>query len=118
MSVCIAVLVVGLGSLAFRLVPLVAAQRVPTRVSAVAGWAGVAVLTAYVVRTVVQHHDPAVPAAWLVAVIAVGSGLVVVARRGSVLLALGACGVVYVGVGALMVVADRLPGVTRLIGTP
>ena len=45
--VSIAVLVVGLGSLAFRLVPLVAARRVPARLSTVAGWAGVAVLAAY-----------------------------------------------------------------------
>lgn len=108
MSVGIAVLVVGLGSLAFRLGPLVAARRVSARVSAVAGWAGVAVLAAYVVRTVVQHHDPAVPAAWLVAVVAVGSGLVVVARRGPVVLALGACAAVYVRVGALLAVAGRL----------
>ena len=106
--VSIAVLVVGLGSLAFRLVPLVAARRVPARLSTVAGWAGVAVLAAYTVRAVLQHHDPAVPAASLVAAIAVGAGLVVAVRRGSVLLAIGACAAVYLAVQGLMTLATAL----------
>lgn len=108
MNVGIAVLVVGLGSLAFRLVPLVAARRVPARLSTVAGWAGVAVLAAYTVRAVLQHHDPAVPAASLVAAFAVGAGLLVAVRRGSVLLAIGACAAVYLAVEGLMTLAAEL----------
>ena len=109
MSVSIAVLVVGLGSLAFRLAPLLAAHRVPARLSAVARWAGVAVLAAYTIRTVLQHQDPAIPAAWLAAAIAVGAGLMVAARRGSVLLAICACAAVYLAIGALIATVAGLP---------
>jgi branched-subunit amino acid transport protein len=75
MRVLLAVLVVGAGSLLLRLAPLLGAHRLPDRLSRVAGWAGVSVLAAFTIRAVLQHHDPGVPIAPVLAGLAVGAGL-------------------------------------------
>lgn len=90
MSVLVAVLVVGLGSLLFRMVPLVGAHRLPDRVAEAAGFAGVAVIAAITVRTVLHHQDSSVPAAPLVAALAVGVGLLLAFRGRPVPIAVAA----------------------------
>lgn len=87
MTVLLAVLAVGAGSLLFRLAPLLGAHRLPDRLSRGAGWAGLSVLTALTVRAVAGHHDPAVPAAQLLAAASVGAGLYLAFRGRSLLLA-------------------------------
>lgn len=86
----IALLLVGAGSLAFRALPLLGAARVPERVSTVAGWAGLSVLVAVVVRTVLHHEDASVPWAVPFAVVSVGLGLALAARGRPPLVVLGA----------------------------
>ena len=90
MSVVIAVLVVGLGSLVFRAVPLVGAHRLPVRLAEAAGFAGVAVIAAITVRTVLHHQDSGVPVAPLVAALAVGVGLLLAFRGRPVPIAVAA----------------------------
>ena len=75
MTVALAVGVVGAGSLLFRLLPLLGAARVPVALSRAAGWAGLSVLAALVVRSVVRHQDPEVPAAPLLAALALAVAL-------------------------------------------
>ena len=102
MTVLLAVLAVGAGSLIFRLAPLLGAERLPDRVTHVAGRAGLAVLAAITVRTVVQHHDPSVPAAPLVAALAVGLGLFLAFRGRSLPLS------VATGVASYLVLSAAL----------
>ena len=90
MSVLIAVLVVGLGSLLFRAVPLVGAHRLPARLAEAAGFAGLAVIAAITVRSVLLHEDGTIAAAPLVAALAVGVGLLLAFRGRSVPIAVGA----------------------------
>lgn len=99
MTVLLAVAVVGVGSLALRLAPILGSERLPERVSRAAGRAGLAVLAALVVRSVVTHQDaslagPAV--APLVAVVAVGLGLFLAHRGRSVLTTVAAGAAAYV----------------------
>lgn len=56
MSVLIAVLLVGAGSLVFRLAPLLCARRIPDRLTVVAGWAALSVLVAMTVRKIGRAH--------------------------------------------------------------
>jgi len=107
MTVLIAVLVVGAGSLVFRLVPLLTAQWIPARLTALAGWGGLGVLAAITVRAVLHQQDASVPAARLVAAVSVGVGLVLVGRRGSVLLGVAGCASVYLGVTAISALVAR-----------
>lgn len=102
MSALVALLVVGASSLAFRLVPLLGARRIPDQVSRVAGWAGVSVLTAITVRGVLRHQDHGTPLAPLVAAVAVVVGLVVRWRGRSILVALGAGAGTYLAFGAAL----------------
>jgi branched-subunit amino acid transport protein len=111
MSVLLAVAAVGLGSLALRLVPLLGAERLPDRLARTATWAGVSVLAAITVRSVVTHEDAALPAdvpAPLVAAVAVGLGLWVAARGRPVLIS------VATGAAAYLVLAGVLAGVEGL----
>lgn len=85
MSVLLAVLAVGGGSLLFRLAPLLGARRLPDRLTRVAAWAGLSVLTAITARAVAAHRDPAVPAAPLLAAVCVGVGLYLAFRGRSLL---------------------------------
>ncbi|HSE09276.1 MAG TPA: AzlD domain-containing protein [Nocardioidaceae bacterium] len=88
----VALLLVGAGSLAYRLLPLLGAARVPDQVSRVAGWAGVSVLAAVVVRGVLNHRDDSIPWAVPVALVSVAVGLycAVRGRPPLVVLAVGA----------------------------
>jgi branched-subunit amino acid transport protein AzlD len=106
MSVLLTVVVVGMGSLLFRLVPLLGARRLPERLTTVAGWTGLCLLAALTVRTVVQHQDPSLPGApglpAVVAAVSVGAGLVLAFRGRSALLAVTAGGATYVVLSALL----------------
>jgi branched-subunit amino acid transport protein len=93
---------VSLGSVIFRLAPLLGAARVPELVARIAGWAGVSVLTAITVRRVLQHQDATTPAAGLVAAVAVGFGLLLALRGRSVLTVLVATIVCYSALGQLL----------------
>jgi hypothetical protein len=92
MTTVIALALVGLGSVAYRLLPLLGAARVPERVSQVAGWAGASVLATVTVRGVLNHRDDGIPWAVPVALVSVGLGLAVAARgrRPLAVLAVGA----------------------------
>jgi hypothetical protein len=114
MTVLIAVLVVGLGSLAFRLGPLLGAERLPDAVTRVAGWAGLSVLAAVVVRTVLRHADPALassvltgvpaglPVAPLLGSAAVAVCLLLTARGRGLLVSVTAGGLTYLLGGAFL----------------
>jgi branched-subunit amino acid transport protein len=102
MTVLLAVLVVGAGSLAFRLGPLLGADRLPTSLTRVAGWAGVSMLAAVTVRTVLHHENPSLPAAPLLGAGAVAVCLVLTARGVSLLLAVAAGGATYLTAAALV----------------
>jgi branched-subunit amino acid transport protein len=111
MSVLLAVLVVGLGSLVFRLVPLLGAELLPARLTRTAAWAGLSVLAALTVRSVATHQDASLPhlaPAPLVAGVAVGLGLVLARRGRPVLLAVAS------GAAAYLVLAWLLTGLTTL----
>jgi branched-subunit amino acid transport protein len=96
MTTLVALLAVGLGSLAYRALPLLGADRVPEGVSRAAGWAGLSVLVAVTVRGVLRHEDPATPGSVVVAVLAVGLGLLLAARRRPMLVVLLAGAGTYV----------------------
>jgi branched-subunit amino acid transport protein len=102
MTVLLAVLVVGAGSLAFRLGPLLGADRIPDAVTRVAGWAGLSMLAAVVVRTVVRHDDPATSVAPLLGAAAVAVCLLLTAAGRSLLLAVGAGGTTYLALTTLV----------------
>ena len=99
MTTVIALVLVGAGSVAYRLLPLLGASRVPEEVSKVAGWAGVSVLATVTVRGVLNHHDDGIPWAVPVAVVSVGLGLAVAARGRPPLVVLG------VGAGTYLVLS-------------
>ena len=103
MTVLIAVLLVGGGSLLLRVVPLLAARSIPDRLTSLAGWAGLSVLAAMTVRAVLHYHDPSVPAARTVAAVSVGLGLLLAFRGRSVLVAVGAGGATYLVLAAILI---------------
>lgn len=100
MTTVLALLVVGVGSLLFRSVPLLGAARVSDGVSRAAGWAGLSVLVAVVVRGVLHHHDPSVPGAVPVAAVAVGLGLALAVRRLPLVVVMAAGAATYLLVSA------------------
>lgn len=102
MTTVVALLLVGAGSLAFRLVPLLGAARIPESVSRVAGWAGASVLAAVVVRGVLHHQDPSIPYAVPVAVLALAVALTVAARGRPVLVVLGAGAGAYLALSTVL----------------
>lgn len=102
MSVALAVLVVGAGSLVFRLGPLLGADRLPAFLTRVAGWAGLSMLAAVVVRTLLTHRDPALPVAPLLGAAAVTVCLLLTARGASLLLAVAAGGATYLAATVLV----------------
>jgi branched-subunit amino acid transport protein len=103
MTVLIAVLVVGAGSLLFRGAPLLGARHLPDSVTNAAGLAGLAVIAALTVRAVLHHEDAAVTAAPLVAAVSLGVGLLLSYRGRSVLVAVAA------GLATYAVLATALP---------
>jgi branched-subunit amino acid transport protein len=102
MTVLLAVLVVGTGSLLLRVVPLLGATRLPDQVAAYAEYAGVAVLAAIVVRSAVLHQNPDLPGAPLVATAATATGLLVAYAGRSILLAVATGGLTYVAISAAL----------------
>jgi branched-subunit amino acid transport protein AzlD len=100
MNVLLAVLVVGVGSLVVRVVPLLGARRLPGEISRLAGWAGVSVLATLTVRAVVLHEDTSVPYAGAHAFIAVALALFVAYKWRSTVLAVGIGAAAYVVLSA------------------
>jgi branched-subunit amino acid transport protein len=96
MSTLVVVLVVTAGSLAFRLVPLLGLVTVPEQAARVARGAGVAAMTAMVVRGVLEHRDAGLPGAGVIAGAAVAVGLAV-ATRGRSLGVVLLCGLAAYG---------------------
>ena len=107
MTVSIAVLLVGAGSLVLRVAPLLAARRIPDRVTSLAGWAGLAVLAAMTVRAVLQHRDSSIPDAPLAAAISVGIGLLLALRGRSVAISVGAGASAYLLTAAALMTVSR-----------
>ena len=85
MSTWIALLVVGAGSYAFRLVPLMAGSRaaVVDRAQRALSYAGTAALSALVVTSISHQDDHGSAPGPLVAALAVLTGAAVVGRGGS-----------------------------------
>lgn len=106
MTTVIALVLVGAGSLAFRLLPLLGAARVPEAVSRAATWAGLSVLVAVTVRGVLHHQDGSIPWPVAVALVSVGLGLAVAARGRSTLVVLG------VGAGTYLVLSTAVGALT------
>lgn len=102
MTVLITVLVVGAGSLAFRIVPLLGARRLPDRLARVAGWAGLAVLAAITVRAVALHRNSEVSGAPVVAAIAVGLGLALAHQGRAVLVSVASGATTYLCLTAVL----------------
>ena len=103
MSVLVAVLVVGAGSLAFRAVPLLGARHLPDALTNAAGLGGLAVIAALTTRAVLHHEDTAVPAAPFLAAVSIGVGLLLAFRGRSVAVAVAA------GLATYLVLAATLP---------
>lgn len=102
MTTIVALVVVSLGSLAFRLAPLLGAGQIPDQAARVAGWAGVSVLAAITVRSVLHHQDTTTPTATLVAAVSVAIGLLLALRGRSVLTVLVATVVSYSALALLL----------------
>ena len=102
MTTILALLLVGAGSLAYRLVPLLGAARVPEALSRVATWAGVSVVAAITVRRVLEHQDDSIPWPVAVAAVSVALGLALAARGRSMLLVLVVGAGTYVVLSALV----------------
>lgn len=102
MTTVVALVVVGVGSLAYRLLPLLGAARVPESVSRAAGWAGLSVLAAVTVRGVLHHQDPTVPGPVAVAAVSVGLGLALAVRRLPMLVVLATATGCYLALSALL----------------
>lgn len=100
MTTVVALLLVGVGSVAYRMLPLLGAARVPEAVSTAAGWAGISVLTAVTVRGVLNHEDDSIPWAVPVALVSVGLGLAMAARGRPPLVVLGVGAACYLVLAA------------------
>jgi hypothetical protein len=100
MSIVLAVVAVGLGSIAFRLLPLLTGRQVPASLARGATWAGMAVIAGITVRATLLLRDPSLGSAPVVALASVTVGLVIAFRGHSVLLAVAAGCASYVAVAA------------------
>jgi branched-subunit amino acid transport protein AzlD len=98
MTAWLAVLCIGVGSIALRAVPLLTTRRLPERVTAAAGAGGISVLVGFAIRSVLEYVDPATRYAVPVAVVAVGVGLVAAFRGRGVLTSTAVGLLVYVAV--------------------
>lgn len=108
MSIVLAVVAVTVGSVLLRVVPLLAARRLPDAAGRLAGWAGAAVLAALAARGVARHEDPALPFAPPYAVAAMAVALVAAFRDRSVFVSLGAGAATYVALSAATVALARV----------
>ena len=97
MSVWVAILGVGLGSYAFRVVPLLVLDRapLPPRAEALIGRAGLAALTALIA---LSTHSAAAGGAAPETIAGVGVGTVAAARRAPMLLVVVGGGAMYAAV--------------------
>ena len=102
MTVLLAVLVVGVGSLLFRIVPLISTGRMPEGLTRAAGWAGLAVIAGISVRSVLLFQDVSTPVAPIAAAVSVTAGLAVAFRGRSVLVAVG------VGASSYLIISAAL----------
>lgn len=102
MTTIVTLVVVSIGSTAFRLAPLLGAGRIPDLAARIAGWAGVSVLAAIAVRSVLHHQDTATPTATPVAAVSVAIGLLLALRGRSMLTALVATVVCYSALALLL----------------
>lgn len=102
MTTVLALVLVGAGSVAYRLLPLLGARRLPDQVSRVAGWAGLSVLVAVAVRGALHHRDESVPGAPLVALVSLAVGLLLAARRLPMLVVLLAGAGCYLALAAAL----------------
>jgi branched-subunit amino acid transport protein len=100
LTVALAVGAVGAGSLLFRLLPFVGAGRIPAHVARAAGWAGLSVLAALVVRAVVGHQDPGVPGAPYLAGLALIVALALAHRSRSALVSVAGGALTYLALAA------------------
>jgi hypothetical protein len=98
MTAWLAVLCIGVGSIALRVVPLLTTRRLSERLTAAAGAGGMSVLVGFSVRSVLEYVDPATRYAVPVAVVAVGVGLVAAFRGRGVLTSTAVGLLVYVAV--------------------
>ena len=96
MTVVLAVVTVAVGSVLVRVLPLLAARRLPEAVGRLAGWAGAAVLAALAARGIALHQDPALPAAPPYAFVAMAVALVAAHKDRSLVFSLGAGAATYV----------------------
>jgi branched-subunit amino acid transport protein len=101
-NVVLAVIAVGLGSLAFRLVPLLTGRQVPARLARAAGWAGLSVIAGITVRSTLLLEDPGVPLAPVAALLSVLVGFVLAFRGRSVLVAVGVGCASYLALAAAL----------------
>jgi branched-subunit amino acid transport protein AzlD len=106
MTTVVALVLVGAGSLAFRLLPLLGATRVHEFVSTVAGWAGVSAMTAVAVRGLLQFRDDSTPYAVPVAVVSAGVALTFAARGRGMLVVLG------IGAGTYLALSTMIGAVS------
>jgi branched-subunit amino acid transport protein len=105
MTTWLVVLLIGAGSLALRVVPLLTTRRLPERLTVAAGAGGMSVLVGFAARSVLEYADPATPYAVPVAVVAVAIGLVAAFRGRGVLVSTAVGLVAYLGaLGVLGVV--------------
>jgi branched-subunit amino acid transport protein len=102
MTTLVTLVLVGAGSLAFRLVPLVRAARIPSAVSTLAGWAGVSVIAAIAVRGVLAHQDDSIPFAVPVAVVSAVVAVAFAVRGRGMLVVLGVGAGTYVALATLV----------------
>jgi branched-subunit amino acid transport protein len=103
-NVLLAVLAVGVGSMAFRLLPLLTGRKVPAVLARGASWAGLSVIAGITIRSTLLLEDPGVPLAPVAGVLAVTVGFVLAFRGRSVLVAVGA------GCASYVVLAAALAG--------
>ena len=98
MTTWLAVLCLGLGSIALRVLPLLTTRRLPERLTAAAGAGGMSVLVGFSARSVLEFADASTPYAVPVAVLSVVIGLVAAFRGRGILTSTAVGMVAYLAV--------------------
>jgi len=101
MNTLLAVGVIGLVSLALRVVPLLSARRLPDQVAHAAGAGGMSVMVAITTRAVLEYSDPGTPYAVPVAALAVVGGMATALRGRGVIASVAVGAAVYLAVSLL-----------------
>lgn len=102
MNTLVAMGVIGVASLALRVVPLLSARRLPDQVAHAAGAGGMSVMAAITARAVLEYSDPATPYAVPVAALAVAAGITTAFRGRGVIMSAAAGTVVYLVLSLLL----------------